>query len=820
MNFVRKLFVLTVIVVASGLLYGQNTIKGNIIDGKTKEAVAFCNVMQYADTAEQSPLLDGCISKENGSFIMSLNKKTKYIRLSFIGYGTINIDLEKEGKKSGTTILLNNILLYPESSSLSTVEIFAQQKRFEMTNDGVAMNIDQDVSSSSSNAFELLRKVPGVVIDKDENIQLNGKSGILFQIDGRDIRIPYAAIKAMLKSMSPSEIDKIETINNPSAKYEAEGTAGIINIKRVKQESLGWSGELSSWAGYDNELKLNEGANLNYVSNRWTLNSSLSFNKWTGKQESWMENRIFTEPQTLIKSDTLTTKMDYRAFNANISADYKISDKSSMGGMFSFNGGGQPYKQNPRQYSRISHSPFELTDSSYFSSNAQKSSDRSIAANLWYSRKIDTVGGQYSFTLDYNNNVSKDYCYDDASYFLGNFEQLYTNGADDDSTKNRYNTYSAKFDIIKSWNDKITMEAGLKSRLTMVNNDFRCYTDGEKNMTTSNELDYKENVNAAYVSLTDKLTERLSLRLGLRMEHTYTNIKQKVNNSEKSKNYVNFFPNVNLNCKIGKMDNLSLVYSYRITRPEYNTMNPFTEKENEYLFKSGNPDLKPQYTHSINLSYAFHYFVFLTASYDYTKDLITDSRILRPNSIVTEEMPRNMGHTQNFSLGLSTALPLGKHVEWVIWMQGIWQKTDVDDEALKIDMSNSAFMTWQSMKIDFFFKTKLSLSAGYMGGMTQGTYSIGSMCMFDVNLSREFLDRSLKVSAGVGHFPKKTMHITMESASMRNKVNTIAMYPMVSCSVSYSFGKKHNNNTLQRIKSEDMEERTGSGVSVGQTEKK
>lgn len=815
----KFLFLLTFVCVCI-CTNAQNQIKGHILDAQSKDVVPFCNVMLYDDTTQKAVLLGGGVSDGNGEYSITFNKKANYITFSFIGYKTITLSIDNNSKRVKDTIFINDVYMEADRETLSTIEVFAQQKRFEMTNDGVAMNIDEDVSSATANAFELLRKVPGVVIDKDENIQLNGKSGILFQFDGRDIRVPYSAMKSMLKAMSPSDIEKIETISNPSAKYEAEGTAGIINIKMAKHETLGWSGELNAWTGYAKELKHNEGINLNYVNNRWTVNTSLSYNRWAGQNEAESEAFIFTDPVTKMKTDKITNKYDYRGYNGSLSADYKISDNSSIGAMFSVNGNSHPEIKQPLSRTRFSVFPYNIIDSSYTNNSLEHGNGRNIAANLWYSRKIDDLGGQYSITFDYDNNVSKDYCFGQARYFNGDFLTLSKEGTDDDSTKNTYNTYSLKFDLIKPFNQRMSLEFGAKTRLTKVSNDFTCYEDGEYNFNTSNHLDYTENVNALYASFSDQLSNKLSLRIGLRAEHTYTNIKQKVNASEESKSYIDLFPNINLNYKINDMDNLNFVYSYRITRPEYNTMNPFVEKENEYLYKTGNPDLKPQYTHSLNLSYAFHYFIFLNASYDYTNDIIYQTQYLRPGTLIFDEKPYNLGHSQQASLGLSTSLPLGKHLEWTIWAQATYKQTKVEDELLHLNLERFGFMTWQSIKVDFFFKTKLMLSAFYMTGGQEGTYSMGDMFSFDVNLSREFLNKTLKASVGVGQLPKRTFTMNMTTDDMTTKNSIVWQYPMVSASLSYSFGKKADNHTLKQIKSMDMDQRTGGEVETNQGQSK
>ena len=255
----------------------------------------------------------------------------------------------------------------------------------------------------------------------------------------------------MLKAMPPSSIEKIETISNPSAKYEAEGTAGIINIKMAKHETLGWSGEANLWTAYDKKWKHNEGLNLNYVNDRWTFNTSLSYNRWAGQTDMENTTFIYTNPTTRMKMDKVSNAFDFRGLNGSFSTDFKINDKSSIGAMFSINADSRPEIDNPLTRTRIATFPYAVVDSSYSNHGLEYGHGRNIAANLWYSHKIDSLGGQYSITLDYDNNSSKDFCFDEANYYHGDFATLIDSGSDRDSTKNKYNTYSLKFDLIKKY---------------------------------------------------------------------------------------------------------------------------------------------------------------------------------------------------------------------------------------------------------------------------------------------------------------------------------------------------------------------------------
>lgn len=809
------LFVL--LLLSIGTFAQKLTIKGVVKEETTKNAIPFCNIVVVQDTLNLTKNIGGTQSMDDGSFSVTIKGTKGYIVFSSVGYGRKVVKISVDAKKE-QTFDAGEILLTPKAEELlSDVVVEAKQKRFEMHNDKMVMNVDDAITTSASNAFEMLRKVPGVVIDKDENIQLNGNSGVLFQFDGRDMRLPYEAMKAILKGIPPTSIEKIEVINNPSSKYEAEGTAGIINIVMAQQQSSGWGGDAHAWVGYDEVLKHNEGVNLSYVDKKWTISSGLGFNNWAGKSETSSDVYIWNMmgDTTLQKMANQTNKFSFQGLDLNLSADYKINDNNSIGAMITYDRNWQPEMNDPLTRITFSPSPYNIIDSSYSVLNNTHSRGHNVAANLYYNHKFDTLGGQYSIAFDFDNNKSHSYFDNETEYFLGNFASSTRGEYNNNKTNNEYNTYSLKFDVVKPFNDKMSLEFGAKSRWTSVNNDFDCYENGAYSVARSNNLGYNENVNALYVSFSDKLSNKLSFRAGLRGEHTYTKIKQEVGSAEHTNNYFDVFPNLNLSYKINQLDNLSLTYSYRITRPDYNSMNPFEQKSSDYSYMSGNPDLKPQYSHNINLNYAFHYMIFLTGSYSYTNDLINQVAMVRPGTLIVDNKPYNLGYSQNASLGLSTALPLPKGILWTIWMQGTYGQTKVDDANLKVDVDRWGFMTWQSLSIDFFFKTKLSLSGFYMTGGNMGLVEWGDMYSLSMDLSKEFLQKRMKASVGVSNLPKHSSKIKTYSNLMRVNMTNTWQYPMITFSLNYNIGKKADNNTLKKIQTDDMDSRSAGGNSMG-----
>ena len=814
----KKLSVLAVLILACVFANAQNTtIKGKIIDKKTSEAVMFANVMNVSDTSKKATLINGTTTNDNGEFILQVKKPNVVLKFSSLGYAeAIKTIKVSDYPKTNNTIDIGTITLETNSENLEEVSIIAKQTRIEMNNDKIVLNIDDGLTATSANAFEMLRKVPGVVIDKDENITLNGKSGILFQLNGRDIRVPYDVIKSILKGMSPNDIAKIETITNPSAKYEAEGTAGIINIIMSQEKADGISGSLSSWNGVNEDFRSFNNMSLSYVDKKWTITAGGGFGAMNGRVSTETDQYIWTPFGDTIRfqSEKADSKNKFRYYNFDFSADYNINDKNTIGAMFVYNGNNSPdFWQDPQRMF-ISKNPYTTIDSSYSILNKSYYRSNDYMGSLYFTHKTDTLGGEISASFDINSNSSLNESTSKTNYFNGNFNDLKRQEDLFNDANNEYSSYAFSFDVNKPFGEKMNLEFGVKSRLAIVDNDFKAYKNDNLDSERTNQLKYKENVNAGYVSFSHRPNDKFSWRAGLRFEHTYTSIDQKATNDKITDNYFDLFPNLNVSYRVGKMDNVSLTYSYRISRPDYNSLNPFRVKLSDYNYSSGNPDLMPEYTHKLDLNYAFHYMLFFTASYSYSDNEINQVMLTTPNSIVITQKPMNTGYSQQASIGLSTMLPLGP-VEWTIWMQGVYSQMKSDNALLRTNIERFAFTTWQSLTIDFFWKTQLSFSGFYMSGGVQMGGEFDDMFMLSASLSKDFLNKALKISIGVDQLPKRDFNAYTHYNNYKGSMSVCWQRPQFTFNISYNIGKGGANNQSKR-RNNDMDDRKSGKSSIGQ----
>ena len=817
----KKIFSLTIAAfVFVQLAFAQETvIKGRVLDKTTGEAAAFSNVMLMADTTADAKLITGAVSDLDGKFQLKTSVHKGALKIQSVGYLPlwVTTDIASLPKKNNL-IDFGDIRIEQNQTVLQEVSVTALRKRYTMEADKIVMNVDDGVTATSANVFEMLKKVPGVMVDNNENITLNGKSGILFQFNGRDIRMPFESMKAILKSMPANTVAKIETVNNPSAKYEAEGTAGIINIIMAQAQTEGFSGTVSSWSGLTKDFRTFNNASLQYVNDRWTLSANGGFGIFNSRMQSESKQYLWQNTDTtLIHLQPVEEHNKFRSANFSFSADYKIDSNNSVGGMFSFNRHRSPVvEDNPDRVFLVSQYPYTNVLSSYTSHTDNPNVSNSYVGNIYYNHRLDTIGSQMSLSFDFDNNANDVASIVKTRYYYGNLDSLMSTDDPCDSTENRYSSYALKFDAVQQFNKKMGLEYGLKSRISLVDNNFRHYACEDPLLSPiSNHLKYKENVNAAYLNFSHKVNDKLSYRAGLRLEHTYTNIKSVTSDIDTSNNYFNLFPNFSVSYRLGQAHSLSLSYAYRITRPDYNSLNPFVTQTSIYAYSSGNPDLLPQYSHRVDLSMSLFYMFFITASYGYENNEINNITTAMPGQIATIQKPYNIGHQQFASLGLSGMLPLGP-VEWTFWMQGSYNQAKADSPQLTMNVETFSFMTWQSLAVKLPWELKLSANCFFLSGMYREGMQMGDMLTFNTSLSRYFFNRALQVSVGVQNIPRSKLEIEGSYNNYRNEMSILWEKPYLTLQIQYTFGKTANNNTLKRIKSDDMDDRAGSNSGVQQ----
>ncbi len=796
------------------------TLIGNITDEKSNEPIAFCNVVLM--NADGTKTIAGTSTDEKGVFELKLKGSGPCVfHASYIGYENISFEINPKelAANKQDTLFLYNLKMLSVGEELEEVKVVAKVKRYEMNADKLVMNVDDATTATVVTAFDLLRKVPGVAIDKDENLTLNGQGGVLFQFNGRDMRLGWEAIKAMLKGMSPQQVEKFEIITNPSAKYDAEGTAGIINIKMKKNQNYGFNGSANAGAYYDTDLSLTGGFNLNYVDDKWTASLNYGYSNWKSRTSTTADRYSFLNSSDTMRFFTpeFESLWSGGGHNLSFSADYLIDDDNSVGIYTTYNHYAQP-EQNYLQQQKISQSPsLDRFVRSLDYNFLQKSSSNNLLLGTTYLHKFDSLGTKLQFDISGTINSSDDMNNVRTDYVLLPNDSIYKKELVENSVKNSYNTFVAKVDFQKPTLKYGTFEAGAKVAFTSLDNDFvKAESMAEK---VQNNFLFSEDIFAAYLSYSKNLGKNTSLRAGLRFEHTKTKGETAGSDSTSTNSYSDLFPNISINHNFNQFNSLSLSYNYRISRPSYDQMNPFLQKLSDYSYKSGNPLLKPQYTHNIGLNYSLFYMAFLSVNYGYGSDFVSQVVLPYHDDGSTLNRPDNIATNQNLNIGLSFVAPLAKWLDVNFYGQINFTNVVYKQQDAEMKIDNTSYMCFASVNFTLPAKIKLSLSGHYMSGGLWAIYKYGDSYSLNLGLSRAFLkDDKLNVSIGLNNmFAKRDMSSEFTQNNMYQTINTRIPGTMFSINLRYNFGKMYQNKKLSKIKSDDMNDRAvgGTGNNAG-----
>ncbi|MDD4002006.1 MAG: outer membrane beta-barrel family protein, partial [Bacteroidales bacterium] len=636
------------------------TIKGKIVDQNTNENLMFVNCVLYnaKDTLKQ---ISGVAADTNGVFqFKNIKRQDLLLTLTFVGYEKKVIEIKSSSFK-GNIIDLGTILLKTLGEGLKEVEIIAQKDRIKLDADKMTMNIDKNTASSVTNAFELLKKAPGISIDNDDNLKLNGKGGVLIQFQSRDMKLPWKSMVQILKGIPSSQIDKFEIINNPSAKYDAEGVAGIINIIFKQDKNQGLNASLGTDVYYSEVLSKIGNLNVNYVDDKWTSSLSFSATSWAQNMENNSERKVGIGLDTIRSIENQNFEWASQNYNLNLGTDYQINKKNSVGLYFTYSNNTTPTINYPTStiISNLRNGVY-VDSLAYKSQSSMYNNSNNYLINANYQHKFDTLGQNLSFNFDYVWNDGKDKSGAKNKYYnyFINTINPYKQELINNSTNSTYSSYVFRSDYFKPFSQTFSLETGLKLGFTRVNNDYVSLLDNINQVNKSNNFIYDENINAIYGSLKKSFSQKTSLRLGLRVENTNIKGNQVKYDSSFTQNYTNLFPNLSFSHSFSDKSTLNFAYNLRISRPSYNNLNPFTLWSNDYTYSKGNPELKPQYTHNFSLQHTFMYVLFSSLTYSYTKDIVSEIPFTSANGFITFSMPENIQNSHNLNLNVSASIPI------------------------------------------------------------------------------------------------------------------------------------------------------------------
>lgn len=627
-------------------------ISGTVIDGSTKTIESATITLLRA---KDSSVVKMSVADKTGKYEFDAVPEGKYIVLiSAVGHNkgfSEVIDINS----ANTVVLVKTIELVPQAKAIGEVTVTAKKPLIEQKLDRTIVNVEASVTNVGNSAMEVLEKSPGVSVDKDGNISLKGKQGVVVMIDGRPSYLSGADLAGMLRSMSASQLEQIEIMTNPPAKFDAAGNSGVINIKTKKNKQFGYNGSVTTGFTQGRYPRFNEGLNFNYRNGKINLFTSLNYNR-NHKREELDIVRNFRESSTkdLLSIFDQKSIMENQShyYSAKVGLDYTVSKKTTVG--FVVNGFYNPstWKSNTNTFI---YTPANVlvSQSKSFSQNDEKWKNFSSNVNL--RTVLDSVGQELSADLDYVQYRSTSTQPLISSYYdnMGNLakkpDTLMGNLPQD------ITIYSGKVDYTLPLKRGAKFEAGIKSSYVKTDNNasYDSIINGQMvhDYNRSNHFLYEENLNAAYVNYSRPLGKKWSGQFGLRMENTNAKGNQLTTGVNFKRNYTQLFPTAYLQYTANEKNTFVINYGRRINRPDYQDLNPFIHFIDRYTFEQGNPNLKPQFSQNIELSHTYKGFLTTTFNYSNTTDII--QQVIEQNELTNETFIKKANIATHNQVGIA-----------------------------------------------------------------------------------------------------------------------------------------------------------------------
>jgi iron complex outermembrane receptor protein len=619
-------------------------------------------------SARDSSRVRETVTGKTGHFGFGDVPAGKYLVLaSSVGYNKLySLSFEVPGGLVSRT--LPPLVLTPASTSLKEVAVVGKRPPIEQKADRTIINVDASPSNAGSTAMDVLEKAPGVTLDKDDNISLKGKQGVTIMIDGKPTYLSATQLADYLKSLPASAIDQIELMTNPSAKYDAAGNSGIINIKTKKNKLKGFNGNLNLTHTQGVYPKPSGSLNLNYRTGQFNFFLNAGYSHWEGFQVLQITRKYLDgdAAKTINSVFQQTTVMHFINPEANVKfgMDYYMNAKTTIGFVVS----GFRNKEEDRSGSNIQLlSPGYSVDSLVYSPNTNNTSWKNGSANLNFRHQYDSAGRELTADLDYvrYSSVSNQY-FNNQTFTPDNvlLNQAILTG----NLPSAINIYTFKSDYTRPLAKGYKLETGVKLSYVNTNNtaDYYDLVNGKSlvDTTKTNRFLYRENINAVYATMT-KQYGKWTVQAGARLEntnymgHQLGNGLTVINNdSSFSRSYVNLFPSLYLTYDLNPKNAFTLNYGRRIDRPAYQDLNPFLFFLDQYTYQAGNPYLQPQYTQNIELSHTYKHTLTTTLNYSYTQNFFTET--FQQSGQATIVRNGNIGSRQNAGIAVSYMLPIAK----------------------------------------------------------------------------------------------------------------------------------------------------------------
>ncbi len=669
----KTTLVLIAAILLSTVVTAQNKtgkISGTIVTSEKKPVESATIQLLKADN---KALVKTAVTDKQGNFSFEKIAEGKYIiSTSAVGFAKkMSEVIEITAARPDVTIA--SVELASQSKAMEGVTVSAQRPFIEQKLDRTVVNVEASPSNAGATALEVLEKSPGVSVDNDGNISLKGKQGVIIMMDGKPTYLSGADLANVLRNMPASALDQIEIMTNPSAKYDASGNSGLINIKTKKNKTKGSNGSIT--LGNTSALFSKDGKtemtwkptfsiNYNYKKNKVNFFTNAVYNYREGRGLLDITSRYYENGKQLDSINRVNTSFRFRNNNYTVKAgmDYTPNKKNSFGIVLNgFLFAGRPTPTTSTTFSTIDGDVFSRLNSH----TMNKLSWKNFSTNLNYKHTFDSTGTELTLDLDYSGykNVSDQLL--ETGFFDGNYNRTADSMLLKGHLPSEISIYSLKSDFTKTYKSGLRLEAGIKSSYVKSDNLVDYVRKAGNNWipdSRNNHFIYDENVNAAYMNVAKEI-KKWNMQGGLRMENTNTKGVQMSNNSTVKRSYVSLFPSAFVSYNANKKNMFTVSVSRRLQRPNYQDLNPFTFFLDSLSYRQGNPYLTPQFSWNYELKHTYNGKLSTTLNCTVTQDVI--SQIVKRTKGTNGELIGfltidNIAKFENMGIAVSAPVKLAK----------------------------------------------------------------------------------------------------------------------------------------------------------------
>jgi outer membrane receptor protein involved in Fe transport len=619
------------------------TVSGHVTG---ENGIALSNATLAVRSLTDSAVLKYTLTDAQGRFrITGMPVNEVLLQCSYAGYGTKDTLLTLAGDVE------LNLQLTPIVADLRAVTVTAAKPLFDVQADKMVFNVSQTITGAGGNALELLQKSPGVLVDPNDGISMNGKTGVRVYIDGRPSPLSLAEVASLLRTIPASDVEAIEIITNPSARYEAAGNAGIINIRLKKNRSFGTNGTMNtSWAAAVFP-KYNGSLGLNHRSKKVNLFSNYSYNQ--GTYEGYLN--LFRYQNDSLFDQRSTTISQNKAHNLKLGADWFLNPRQTLGILVNVNSSSGSSETNSSTPIAAQNSKEVAQTLQAYTTGSRRRNN--LSANLNY-RFADTAGRELSMDLDYSHYTLDGQSATQNRYADAQGAVVFRSGFSSQTP------VGIRFAALQAaWEQKLwggTLGAGLRLASAKTDNTFSFFNFQDQvpvfDQMRSNRFAYTEEIYAAYAQY-NRQVKKWRYQAGLRLEQTASlgELSALVPSADKSvkRRYLNLFPSAGIGYQLHANHQLGVSFSRRIDRPSYQDLNPFENRIDELTYQKGNPFLRPQFTNNFELRHTYKYKLTTTLGYTDVQDFfaaITDTIEGRRNFITQQNIARQRIYSLSASL--------------------------------------------------------------------------------------------------------------------------------------------------------------------------